>query len=647
MRKFIFVFLLPVIMVSMAAGAEERKVPSRFFLNNDGDRAIKEFRGPFQLGQLHYPVDILAGTGVTTLVYCGNLGSDLAYYPSKAASSLDWRMTESHRPDNPNPVYPRVYRVGKMLREQGIDILGLVMQRAKEKGLEFVPSLRMNDAHFAQKLPPAEHPLTGEFWMKHQDLTIGPIDPARGTFPEYCPYLLNFEHEAVREYRMGQIYELIDGYAADGFEMDFTRHYLFFPPGREKPELITDMVRKAHQRLAEKNQKDGKDRFLIVRVADTVEHCRRIGLDVPVWMKEGLVEYVVPSSFLPNILKFRFDIPLGEFLALAEGTHCRIVAGPDAFGANGDIYRAGMANYFSMGQKDVYLFNFYFPHRDEDYAMLRDIQSPQTLWGRPKDFHVQEFFPADELKLEEANRAYPVRIYIGDDLLDYRQAGILRFARLIFEFDSLHSSDRFEITLNNQPVPPQAIWADNNRLQAELRTGPLPIVGWNTFTIIPKSFGGTSQPILKNVHLKTDYDLTGGGDKSFVAEPFLKKERIKLLETDMPYTVTLNVEEDLEGCRRAKILKSEKLLIQIKYQHPLDQFEFSFNGTPVPVPPVEKDGMSHWIDLQGNLLPHVGENTVTVKVKTFGRGNRPNIPYLRHVRVQTDYDLSTATEGNP
>ena len=60
------------------------------------------------------------------------------------------------------------------MREQEIDILGVVMQRALEKGLEFVPSLRMNDGHFAQKVHPHEHPLTGEFWMQNQDLIICP-----------------------------------------------------------------------------------------------------------------------------------------------------------------------------------------------------------------------------------------------------------------------------------------------------------------------------------------------------------------------------------------------------------------------------------------------------------------------------------------
>ena len=73
-------------------------------------------------------------------------------------------------------------------------MLGAVMRRAKQQGLEFVPSLRMNDTHFLNKDPPLVHPLTGEFWMQNRNLTIdgGALD---------------FTHQKVRDYRMGQINE--------------------------------------------------------------------------------------------------------------------------------------------------------------------------------------------------------------------------------------------------------------------------------------------------------------------------------------------------------------------------------------------------------------------------------------------------------
>ena len=312
----------------------------RFFYNDDGDRAVFLLKGPFHERQLQYAVDVLVGTGVTTLIYCANFGSDQAYYPSKVASALGWREVEQTRRNARYTYFNRVHEVGGLLRERKIDVLGAVMRRAKQQGLEFVPSLRMNDTHFLNKDPPLVHPLTGEFWMQNRDLTIdgGALD---------------FTHQKVRDYRMGQINELIDSYAADGFEMDFSRQPIIFPKGsgQRKQNLVTEMVRKARQRLDQKGEKDGKRRFLIVRVPHLLARCQDYGFDLGAWMKEGLVDYVVPAS--PDRY-FQFDIPLAEFLVLAERTDskCRVVAGPDSYKATPAMYRAAIANYYTLGQQD-------------------------------------------------------------------------------------------------------------------------------------------------------------------------------------------------------------------------------------------------------------------------------------------------------
>ena len=156
-----------------------------------------------------------------------------------------------------------------MLRDRKIDVLGTVMRRASQHGLEFVPSLRMIDTHFLNKVPPLEHPLTGEFWLKNRDLTIN-------------GGALDFTHKKVREYRMGQVRELITGYATDGFEMDFTRQPVVFAKGtgRDKANLVTEMVREARALLDRRKRADGRRRFLIVRVPHTLALCQFYGFDL-------------------------------------------------------------------------------------------------------------------------------------------------------------------------------------------------------------------------------------------------------------------------------------------------------------------------------------------------------------------------------
>ena len=418
----------------------------RFFYNDDGGRPYHVCQGPFHIQQLYDPVDVLVGTGVTTLCYC--VGYDMVYYPSAVASQIGWRETHSHRT---SPVYAHGYRVAQQMREQGIDIIEVIRDRAAEKGLEFVPSLRMNDGHFTGKVPPTEHPLTSEFWMEHQDLTIQPNS------------VLDFSHQEVRDYRLAQIREIIEGYATDGFEMDFTRHYLYFPPGQAKPELLTDLVRQARALLDEREQRVGKKLMLIVRVADSLAQCQQYGTDVVTWMKEGLVDYVVPSS--PSRYA-SYDMPIEEFLQAAEGTDCKIVASPDSCSTQGPeqsltpaAYRGLIANYYAMGQEATYLFNFFctgrYPFTEVDYALLRDLSSPVTLHGRDKQFmatHESWHGPALPQTVGEVGVPAAVSIFVGDDVARAREENILAGVQLRVRLEGYQEGDTIEVALNAQPL---------------------------------------------------------------------------------------------------------------------------------------------------------------------------------------------------
>jgi len=490
-----------------AVGAEHDGRRARFFFNDDSDRTIFYVKSPFHLRQLHAQADVLVGTGVTTLVYC--VGTDMANYPSEIASSHDWRRTAYvDKPGNP---YQRLYLVTQQLRQERIDPVEVIMQRAVEQGLEFIPTLRMNDGHFGQKEPATKHPRTSKFWMENRDLAIV---PGSEHFPN-C--VLDFTHEKVRNYRLAQIEEIIQRYAVDGLELDFTRHYQYFPPGRQQPELLTQIVRQARTRLDEKSKPDGRERILMVRVAHTLDRCQSLGCDVSTWIREGLVDYVVPSS--PDRY-FQFDIPLEEFMALAEGTDCRVVASPDSWKATPDMYRAGICSYYAKGQRDTYLFNFFtpraeqrehYPYRDADYALLRDLTSPVSLWGRPKQFGVDRFLRGGRLALAEVGKAHEIRIFMGEDLAACREAMILNEARLIVTIEGRKDGDELDVALNGQPLPLAEAQIDGAQLAFSL-VDPLPVVGHNTVSVTLKKLGdpdSDQRPAVTWIEVSTDYELNG------------------------------------------------------------------------------------------------------------------------------------------
>ena len=422
----------------------------RMFYNDDGDSCLGNYRGSFAPRMVTDAVDVLAGTPITTLVYCV-MPSDLANYPSEIAEMPGWRRTPSHE----SGPYRRHYEFYQHVRRHNWDIPRMIAERAAERGLEFIPSMRMNDAHFGQKVHPTEHPWTGKFWMENQDLVMGPA-----TFPFWGnQHLLDFRHEKVREFKLALAFEAIDRYGSEGFEMDWTRHYTFFRPGEERPELITEMVRRVRERL----DRRGKDRRLplIMRLAADIETSLRCGLDAATWVREGLVDYLVPSSPSRYI---SFDMPIREWVELAAGTGVEVHPSPDsaAIVGNGqaslEMYRAAASNYFAMGAHGFYVFNLFcqgYPLEDEQYMVLRDVSHPAALDRRDKLFMAspdaaawrqdRDVLPA---VLPDSDPIARIDLWVGDDLAACREEGYLDRAELQVRVDHLEPDDGLEIKLN-------------------------------------------------------------------------------------------------------------------------------------------------------------------------------------------------------
>jgi len=503
--RFAIASLLAWAGVAISATAFEPSSRSRFFFNDDGDRPVFFTKGPVEIRHLQLPVDSLVGTPVTTLVYC--VGDNVARYPSEVACQADWRRTAYC--DKPGNRFAQLYEVTRQLRLEGIDQIKVIMDRAVEQGLEFVPSLRMNDGHFGQKEVASKHPLTSKFWMDNPELAI---TPGSERFPD-C--LLDFTHQKVRKYRLAQIEEIIQRYAVDGIELDFTRHYFFFPAGKERPELLTELVGKTRASLDDKSRQDGKRRMLIVRVAGSLAECRRLGCDVPAWIGQGLVDYVVPSS--PNRY-FTYDLPINEFADLAQGTLCRVVASPDSWKATPEIYRAGILNYYARGQRDTYLFNFftarseqreYFPYRDEDYALLRDLKGPVNLWGRSKHFGSDQFLVGNGITVADSGKPYPVEVYVGEDLPAIHRARFLESARWQVKLDELKPGEEIELTLNGHALPIHSVEGSSIVFEGK---DALPELGRNALAVTLKKFAdgrNDQRPKVTWVGLTTQYNVLG------------------------------------------------------------------------------------------------------------------------------------------
>lgn len=359
----------------------------------------------------------LADTPVRTLVYCVGMGGDLMYYDTKVASRVGWRKSPD---ETPGSLMEKRMENARVCLAQGADAVRTAGEAAKALGLRFIPSLRMNDAHFMVK--PDEHSMTSEFWFRHRErYTIKesplPWQPAYGN-------LLDFTHDAVRQLRLDTVFEVLERNRdlVDGFELDFNRFQVFFPRGRAASgaPLMTDLVRRVRARLDGLAREVGRPLHLFVRVPPSIADCTTAGLDVERWMRERLVDLVSPAQ----IMTLAWDMPIADLVAL--GREHGVAVHPSLYpraswrlpfpaGTGADRYagakllreasleeiRGAAAAYRALGVDGFYLFNFYNafgsqrPHDERLYRVFRDLARPENLAGQPAVFAVTKSYYND------------------------------------------------------------------------------------------------------------------------------------------------------------------------------------------------------------------------------------------------------------
>jgi hypothetical protein len=329
--------------------------------NLDGDLSFVGATPDGSKEKLQTLVDSIAGGPAKSLMWSIGAGSDILYYQTKVASTWGWRHTKYHD----DPKWKERIRRCQVATEAGLDAPRIVGERARERGLKFFPSYRMNDAHYCSD--PLHYPLTGKFWMDHQDASIG-ASPVAGW--DGYKHLLNYAREDVRAYRLGVILEALDRYAdlMDGFELDFNRFQIFFPPGTasQNAHLMTSVVEQVRQRLDAISAAQKRPMKLIVRVPPAMKNCTWAGLDVSTWMKRRLIDAIIPAQ----VMTLSHDMPLAEFVELAQASGCEVI---------GSLYgRAG------------YTWPFSADHSIESYSkeVSRTPAAPQFLGAALNQRHL-------------------------------------------------------------------------------------------------------------------------------------------------------------------------------------------------------------------------------------------------------------------
>lgn len=254
-----------------------------------------------------------------------------------------------------------------------LDPLNVVIDFGRQHHMEVFCSFRMNDAQDA-------HLITdNKLKQDHPDWLRGSAEtkPIHGSWTG-----VNYDIPAIRDLAFRYVREVCQNYDIDGIELDFFRHPNFFlyatpdaPVTQAQRDLMTTLVRRIRTMADEEGKKRGRPILLAVRVPDSVEWAGAVGLDLPQWLNDGLVDLLITGGYI-RLNDWKYSVALGHahgakvYPSLDES---RITAkvGSDsdadpkikdpaqALRETASAYRARAIEALSDGTDGIYLFNFF------------------------------------------------------------------------------------------------------------------------------------------------------------------------------------------------------------------------------------------------------------------------------------------------
>jgi hypothetical protein len=304
-----------------------------------------------------------------------------------------WRPTRMELAgDTENRVYDSVnsMRHNESLRamiERGENPYAAMVKRGHELRLAVWASVRMNDNHFnglqLEQMPSAVMPGLTRLRKEHPEWCLGPKNA-----PKWFAASWNFAVPEVREHRFQHITEVARLADWDGIELDWQRHAFHLPldAAYRLRYVLTDLQRAVRRITNQIGRERGRPFYLAVRIATTLESCRRIGYDLPVWVKEGLCDLIIAGGGAGTDP----GVDVEGFRELVRGSSIRFYPGFDSgfWGQHSGLMpepdwnrawvRATAQGYWARGADGMYVFNWHANDRTRR-PLLTTIGSQDSL----------------------------------------------------------------------------------------------------------------------------------------------------------------------------------------------------------------------------------------------------------------------------
>ena len=256
----------------------------------------------------------------------------------------------------------------RRLIARGDDPPKVLARGARQRGILFLPSFRLNDKHGAR----VYEGHYGSFRRDHPEWKL--LEPANSG--------LDYGVPEVREHILKVVRELAERYDIDGIDLDFMRwpHYFRKDQVRANTPVMTAFVREIRSILDKAGRAKGRRLLLSARVpmkigagkvinahelSDDLE-CLGVGLDVPAWIDEGLVDMVCPMQFFFTAWDQMIE-HMAEWRKLTDGNACGLyptihAVADDEYAPpyiSAASYRGAAYSYYLHGADGIALYNFH------------------------------------------------------------------------------------------------------------------------------------------------------------------------------------------------------------------------------------------------------------------------------------------------
>jgi len=367
----------------------------RIIFNNDGDDAFLTRMPATPEGFLSVRMDHIGDCGVDSVFYCTTQGINIFTHDSQLTEVF--LATSGGFGNN---------RLAGLIQLR-TDPLRLAIQACRQRGIEVVWTMRMNDIHDS---------FTPEFfsqWKKdHPECVMGtPADSKK--YPESDPRnyysFADFACPEVRDLTVSIIRDVLKRYDVDGIDMDFLRHVCYFketrlhePVTQEHLDMLTEMVSKARAAVLAASKEKAKPMLLSARVLPTLALNRQFGFDVEAWVRKEYLDFIaVGGGYDPFTMPARGMIEWGHewgipvYLCLSgSGMIQRDVAHTDLTGGSTEAWRGAAANACHTGADGLMTFNLFpnLPGSDatnEARTAWTEMSDPRALVGKDKLFCIE------------------------------------------------------------------------------------------------------------------------------------------------------------------------------------------------------------------------------------------------------------------